>query len=67
MPYASFMVRLWREEGSSAEVLGTDWQSEIQHIQSGRSWAFATLDELLEFLRQQAEEPELLRRPESDE
>lgn len=63
MAYASFMVRLWREEGSALTEPATDWQSEVQHIQSGQSWSFSTLDELLDFVRRQAQNPEVLERP----
>lgn len=63
MAYASFMVRLWREEDLALPETATDWQSEVQHIQSGQSWSFSTLDELLDFVRRQAQNPEVLERP----
>ena len=56
--YASFLIRLWREAGADTAVLLTDWCSEVEHIQTGQRWAFSTLDELLEFLRQELEQPE---------
>lgn len=56
--YASFLIRLWREAGDNATAPLTDWRSEVEHIQSGRRWTFGTLDELLDFLRQQLQEPE---------
>jgi len=34
----------------------TGWQGEVEHIQSGQRWTFSTLDELLGFLRRQAED-----------
>ena len=64
--YASFLVRLWREEQPASSEPAADWQSEIKHIQSGQHWTFSTLNELLGFLRRQAEEPEVLGRPEGE-
>jgi steroid delta-isomerase-like uncharacterized protein len=57
--YASFMLRLWRTH--RPELSGNaNWQSEIQHIQTGQRWSFHTIDALLNFLRQQTEEANLL-------
>jgi hypothetical protein len=54
--YASYLIRLWRlYEQDSASV---EWQSEIQHIQSGKTWNFQTIAELEAFLHQRAREPE---------
>ncbi|MFQ6102263.1 MAG: hypothetical protein ACE5OS_13670 [Anaerolineae bacterium] len=61
--YASFLIRLWREASANATAPAADWQGEVEHIQSGRRWTFSTLDELLGFLRRQAEAPEVLERP----
>ena len=66
MTYASFLVRLWREEQPASSEPAPDWQSELKHIQSGDRWTFSTLDELLGFLRRQAEDPEMLGRPEGE-
>ena len=38
----------------------SDWHSEVEHIQNGRSWMFKTLDELLDFLRQWMEDPNVV-------
>lgn len=54
MWYASFLLRLW-SESSAASVPAPDWHAEVEHIQSGERWTFDSLDELLEFLRQQAD------------
>jgi hypothetical protein len=54
--YISFLVRLWREPGQETPTPPADWHSEIECIQTGKRWTFHTLDELLEFLRQQAQE-----------
>ncbi len=62
MTYASFLLRLWREEQPAPSEPAAAWQSELKHIQSGGLWTFSTLDELLGFLRQQVEEPEVLGR-----
>ena len=61
--YASFLVRLWREAGADATAPVADWQGEIEHIQSGHRWTFGTLDETLDFLRRQADAPEVLGLP----
>jgi hypothetical protein len=60
--YASFLVRLWREGDPQLSAPTAGWQGEIEHIQSGQRWTFNTLDELLDFLHRQAEEPEMLER-----
>ena len=57
--YASFLIRLWREAGTVATAPPADWCGEVEHIQSGQSWTFRTLDELLDFVRQKAEKPEV--------
>ncbi len=69
--YASFLVRLWYEpsseqgsvcSGGQARESATGppgsvagWHSEIEQIQSGQRWTFSTLEEMLDFLRRQAE------------
>lgn len=53
--YASFLVRIWREN-KAGEVLSTaDWHAEVEHIQSNQRWTFGTVEDLLLSLRQQAE------------
>ncbi len=64
--YVSFLLRLWREGSPELSGSDADWQSKIEHIQSGRRWTFSTLDELLNFLRRQAEEPDVLGRLENE-
>ncbi len=44
-------------------MLAADWQSEIEHIQTGRLWYFHTLDELLEFLGRLPVDPNMLNQP----
>lgn len=51
--YISFVVRLWCVKTS---VDAPGWQAEIEHIQTGGHWTFDTVEELLDFLRQQAKE-----------
>lgn len=58
--YLSFLIRLWREEGLEQPKATGAWDSEIEHIQSGRRWTFKTLNELLDFLRQYTEDPSVL-------
>lgn len=57
--YASFLVRLWRTPVLEGERT-RPWHGEVEHIQSGRRWTFSTLDEVLTFLRRQAEDPPVL-------
>ena len=52
--YASFLIRLWREESVDPARTPIDWHSEVEHIQTGERWDFDTLDELLGFLRREA-------------
>lgn len=58
--YVSFLIRLWRERSPESPEPTADWESEVEHIQTGRRWTFSTLDELLGFLRRQAENPDVL-------
>ena len=48
--YESFLVRVWRVTPDHTMCDG--WSGEIEHIQNGTRWRFATLDELLTFLIQ---------------
>jgi hypothetical protein len=52
--YASFLIRLWSIREATLPAEGV-WQGELQHIQSGQRWTFATFDELLAFLYLHAE------------
>jgi hypothetical protein len=54
--YISFLVRLWREPGQQTPAPPLDWQGEIECIQTGQRWTFATLEELLDFLRRWVEQ-----------
>jgi hypothetical protein len=56
--YASFLIRLWREESADWAKTPADWHIEVEHIQTGESWDFDALDQLLHFLRVQIDEPE---------
>lgn len=58
LEYTSFLIRLWREVNPDLHAPPAEWHGEVEHIQSGRRWAFNTLDEVLGFLRRQAEGPE---------
>ncbi len=50
--YASFLVRMWREDGPEPGGLQV-WRSEVEHVQTGQRWTFETLEELLDFLRRE--------------
>jgi hypothetical protein len=54
--YASFLVRLWREDDPEREKPAAGWQGEVQHIQTSQRRDFGTLDELLGLLRQASDE-----------
>ena len=56
--YASFLIRLWRQTGLDVAGNRFDWQSEVEHIQSGQTWTFASLEALMAFGRQQIDHPE---------
>ena len=60
--YASFLIRLWRQTGPLDLNHPGGWQSEVEHIQSGQRWKFGTLEDLLGFLRQQADEMEGMKK-----
>ena len=47
--YMSFLVRLWTTQHSPNGEGG--WCGEVEHVQSGNRWNFATLDEVLAFLQ----------------
>ena len=57
--YASFLIRLWREHNLEQAKSIVNCYSEVEHIQSGQRWAFSSLDEMLNFLRQQADDLEI--------
>lgn len=48
--YASFLVRLWRSAEPASGELTDDWRGEVEHIQSGRRWTFASATELYDLL-----------------
>lgn len=54
--YMSFVVRLWCEPPENT------WRGEVEHIQSGNRWSFASLAHLLDFLHLAAEQPHVLGR-----
>lgn len=59
--YMSFLIRLWREAEGETGPSPVDWHCEVEHIQTGQRWQFSTLDELLDFLHQQAADPRAVR------
>lgn len=54
--YASLLIRLWRHESAEGAASAGEWQSEVEHIQTGQCWTFESLNNLLTFLREEAEE-----------
>lgn len=53
--YMSFVVRLWCDAAG-------EWRGEVEHIQSGQRWSFASLAHTLDFLRLAASAPQVLVR-----
>ncbi len=47
--YASFMVRLWRDDEQPSPV---HWRSEVEHVQSGERWQFDDAAQSLHFVAQ---------------
>lgn len=54
--YASFFVRVWRSVDGDLAHSSAGWHSEIEHIQTGERWGFERLQELLDFLRREAQD-----------
>ncbi|MBE2197253.1 MAG: hypothetical protein IAE79_01505 [Anaerolinea sp.] len=51
MQYASYLVRLWREDRSETAVeSATHYRAEVEHIQTGHRRQFHTPDDLWAFL-----------------
>ncbi len=47
--YISFLLRMWRVSARRGEE-EDGWQYEIEHIQSGRRWYFASWNDVITFL-----------------
>lgn len=54
--YASFLIRIWRKGETQDSATHGEWLSDVEHIQTGERWGFNTLQELLDFLRYEAED-----------
>jgi hypothetical protein len=48
--YASLIIRLWHGSGGETGGEIRDWRSEVEHIQSGGVWEYASIAELESFL-----------------
>ncbi len=64
--YTSFLVRMWRTVNPDHTACAGEWHSEIEHIQTRRGWTFSSLDELIAFLKDQAEFPQGVAYPEEE-
>jgi hypothetical protein len=53
LEYASYLVRLWRDQDPASRE--SNWQGEIEHIQSGERWMFESVDELFTFLHRRVD------------
>jgi hypothetical protein len=49
--YLSFLLRLWRESGEEAV-----WRASLEDSHTGERMGFASLEDLVAFLRQQVED-----------
>jgi hypothetical protein len=48
--YQSYLLRLWRASGDGEPI----WRASLERAGTGERWAFANLEQLFTFLRQQA-------------
>ena len=55
-PYASFVMRIWREPGEPPT-----WRGSIQHVQSGHKCYFQSLERPMEFVENTINESDNLR------
>ncbi len=60
--YGSFLIRIWRTIGTDPADRESGWKSEMDHIQSGHSWSFNSIEELFAFLQEFSEVSENLER-----
>jgi hypothetical protein len=59
--YLSYLLRLWQ----TSDGKGTVWRASLQSPSSEERHGFASLEELMQFLKAQAEQPEDERRKSS--
>lgn len=64
--YASFLIRIWRENKTGEVSPDAGWHAEVEHIQSSQCSTFKTVEDLLSFLRQQAENIPAAHHPDGD-
>jgi len=67
LTYISFLVRMWREKSAEQPDRPGDWRGEVEHIQSGRRWAFGNVEALTHFLRNPLARIEPEEEPQEDE
>ena len=53
--YLAYMLRLWRESGSTSED-GSDWRASLESAQTQERFVFATMADLFTFLQQEVEQ-----------
>lgn len=56
--YCSYLLRLWREDHNDEQI----WRASLESAQTGERHNFATLDELIAFLREQTSTSALSKR-----
>jgi hypothetical protein len=62
-PYRSYLLRLWREERQGVQV----WRASLQSVQTGERLAFASLEALCDFLKQETRTDQATAREGRDE
>jgi hypothetical protein len=58
-PTSTFIVRFWLERSAA----GSRWRGRIEHVESGESAAFLTLERMLEFMQGTGVTVTCLRQP----
>ena len=56
--YLSYLLRLWQvtaSQGGERDAEGATWWATVECVQGGEQVSFASLDELVAFLRQQTQ------------
>jgi hypothetical protein len=53
--YTSYLVRLWQEADEDPASEASQWQGEVEHVQSGERLAFSGLDALPALLQRHTE------------
>jgi hypothetical protein len=61
--YASYLVRVWRQEHGRLPGEPPIWQAEVVHIQSGEKITFHVREQLLHYLEERSDQAPGTSRP----